>query len=1207
MKKKTFQQIMLGATCSKKYLLVLLLFILVHSSYAQVDAGLENLRTVVPPSPNASSLGKFGEWPVSLYTGVPNISIPIYQLKGRSLSVPISINYHSSGIRVGEIASWVGLGWALNAGGCISRTVQGLPDEQGYFVTASNFQNKNDFTSPDKSDNILNMTIGAAVQGQTDTQQDIYNLNVLGKSYRIYLKGDTTAYTIPYSNIKILTNFLTSIDSSWKMILEDGTQLVFGGSTSSNNIYSELTANTRFGGNFISAWYLQSITATSGETIQFRYTSTTVNQDTHFSQSDKISYFTNAIVSSNNTVTPFINVGGTSSHTELQTVTQLCLNTIESDLAKLYFIPSSSQRKDLAGGVSLSEIKIFSKLTNNYIEDWSFNYSYSRSVPGNELLGNSGTGLDGTDTSYYHYRLKLMGLTRNATDTTQSQSWQLSYNPLGLPSRRSFAQDHWGFYNGANSNISLLPVVGFDPRLCGLAVSNYPKYSFVNIGFMPGLHDLGAIRNSNEVSMQAETLTQIQYPTGGYSIFNYEANSKTINQEIFGDTTVNLNIYLTAGLTKYIDTIDFHFIITKPEYINLSLGGSISQTVISDFPGAKVYAIIIDSLGNTVCTGIINSSAWFNLYGAGSYTFRLYSNVTSANFSSNNDFVNAYASLRFFPSHGVQNTWQFLGGLRINNIQQYDGISITPVDTKYFTYDSAFVINPVDSVNDYLTTQSIIKPVNTDGSQFQYNQLTRNSSTKFSLGSIQGGTVGYGKVTTYDGRNANNGYTISKFSFDSTSIAFLPAARTFPYAPDDLLDWRNGLLMSETIYTSFGQPVKATRNNYQFISKGKLVNFKVGYTTINAPLTCVSAVYGGCGAYVLDYSITNEQVQHISSSQVVYNPTKGDSLTTTTTYYYDDTLNTQPIRTLSLNSKGDTILIYSRTALEKAAINNSISLSPIASQAIDSMLARNMVAIPLQTEKYTKGQLISKTLTNYKLQTNGLLLADNVMLQKGNNSLETRVYFPKYDNYGNLLEQFKLSDVKHDYIWDYAHNYPIAEVINGDSSSIAYTSFEADGSGNWAISSSQRDSITPTITGNLSYNLGNGTITNGILLTNTRSYIISYWSNHGSYSITGTSNLKQGRSATINGVQWTYYEHSISGVSSVTISGSGNIDELRLFPQGAQMTTSTFLPLIGISSQCDVNNHIQYFEYDGLNRLKAIRDQDRNIIKTYEYQYKAMQ
>src|SRR5580704_3262097 len=92
---------------------------------AQVDSTLDQLRTVVPPSPNASSLGKFGEWPVSLYTGLPQISVPIYALKSRSLSVPISLDYHPAGIRVGETASWVGLGWALSAGGVISRSVRG--------------------------------------------------------------------------------------------------------------------------------------------------------------------------------------------------------------------------------------------------------------------------------------------------------------------------------------------------------------------------------------------------------------------------------------------------------------------------------------------------------------------------------------------------------------------------------------------------------------------------------------------------------------------------------------------------------------------------------------------------------------------------------------------------------------------------------------------------------------------------------------------------------------------------------------------------------------------------------------------------------------------------------------------------------------------------------------------------------------------------
>lgn len=74
-------------------------------------------KAIIPPSPNAAALGKFGSMPVSLHTGTPNISIPLYTLRGRELAVPISLDYHASGIKLEEVASNVGLGWSLSAGG----------------------------------------------------------------------------------------------------------------------------------------------------------------------------------------------------------------------------------------------------------------------------------------------------------------------------------------------------------------------------------------------------------------------------------------------------------------------------------------------------------------------------------------------------------------------------------------------------------------------------------------------------------------------------------------------------------------------------------------------------------------------------------------------------------------------------------------------------------------------------------------------------------------------------------------------------------------------------------------------------------------------------------------------------------------------------------------------------------------------------------
>jgi hypothetical protein len=51
------------------------------------------------------------------------------------------------------------------------------------------------------------------------------------------------------------------------------------------------------------------------------------------------------------------------------------------------------------------------------------------------------------------------------------------------------------------------------------------------------------------------------------------------------------------------------------------------------------------------------------------------------------------------------------------------------------------------------------------------------------------------------------------------------------------------------------------------------------------------------------------------------------------------------------------------------------------------------------------------------------------------------------------------------------------------------------------------------------------------------------------------------------------------------------------------MTTYTYQPLVGMTSASDIGSRITYYEYDGLQRLKRVRDQDYNIIKSVEYQY----
>lgn len=103
------------------------LILLILSIYCHSQIEISTPK-IIPTSPNAASLGIFGDIPVGHYTGIPNIVIPLYKIELDGMEIPISLNYHASGVKVAQDASWVGMGWALNAGGCIAKNIQGWDD-----------------------------------------------------------------------------------------------------------------------------------------------------------------------------------------------------------------------------------------------------------------------------------------------------------------------------------------------------------------------------------------------------------------------------------------------------------------------------------------------------------------------------------------------------------------------------------------------------------------------------------------------------------------------------------------------------------------------------------------------------------------------------------------------------------------------------------------------------------------------------------------------------------------------------------------------------------------------------------------------------------------------------------------------------------------------------------------------------------------------
>ncbi|MEM1318665.1 MAG: RHS repeat-associated core domain-containing protein [Bacteroidota bacterium] len=90
------------------------------------------------PSPGASALGEQSNVPVNLYNGRAQIGVPLFNLESDHAEMAVGLGYSSGGIKVAQMASEVGLGWGLAAGGVIVRGMNGIPDDCHSAYNANN-------------------------------------------------------------------------------------------------------------------------------------------------------------------------------------------------------------------------------------------------------------------------------------------------------------------------------------------------------------------------------------------------------------------------------------------------------------------------------------------------------------------------------------------------------------------------------------------------------------------------------------------------------------------------------------------------------------------------------------------------------------------------------------------------------------------------------------------------------------------------------------------------------------------------------------------------------------------------------------------------------------------------------------------------------------------------------------------------------------
>ncbi len=474
---------------NKHFILGALLGILCLGSYGQEEGSVTPLLPdVIPPSPTAASIARYGELPVNYYTGGLSLSLPLHTAQGKSLAVPISLSYASSGCKVDAFASWVGDGWSANAGGVISRTMRGKEDERpgvGYWAMDDSipdaFPDLNPFLQWNPSDARKRDLAEAAF----DAQPDIFSYNFLNFSGKFFIAPDGSVHGMPAHRLKIEFDPLPSPSLAWfKVTTPDGNVFFFEDAESTQ-------AESVCGGNssfsiYNSSWYLSRIvSADRQDTVTFDYGTAQITHPISRSETDyqlatQTSGAGNCAVKSPVICHSIVN-------TEIRYLTDI--HTLREHIS--FF--SNGNRLDIANARILDSIVV--ERNGQKLKSFHFSHDYFQSHSGlSTFLWANGVMPNP------HKRLRLDSFYEASASGEGMPSFEFRYNSQPIPPYGSFAMDHWGYYNGVN-NTTLLPTQTLN-----------------------GSTWAGANREPNPQYAVAGMLEEITYPTGGFVAFEYEGH-----------------------------------------------------------------------------------------------------------------------------------------------------------------------------------------------------------------------------------------------------------------------------------------------------------------------------------------------------------------------------------------------------------------------------------------------------------------------------------------------------------------------------------------------------------------------------------------------------------------------------------------------------------------------------------------------------------
>ena len=1017
-----------------------------------VAFGQEERVDIIPPSPEATSLAKFTEIPVNHYTGIPNINVPLYEIDFDGLKIPISLSYHARGIKVEEIASRVGIGWALNAGGIITRQVRGKNDFGEYGYLNSNYYERFDL------DYNVRDSLWGTTLGELDLIPDQFIFNFLGNSGKFIFDQQTKLPVLQgYSDLKIESMGNSGSSLYFIITTENGFKFYFGEKETPDSYKKAKSkdvtiANYMVNGSgklvdvasglstdYVNTWHLMNIVSPNGEKISFNY----IEENPVFYRRayDKIK-------------------GGVpSSYFSQYRGKHFQLKEIVFNQGAIKFIKNSTKRNDLKNGYALSSIEI--KNRHKRIKKYNFNYSYSY----NNSPNNITPYLYKEDFPKKRLFLDSIQMIDNNNNAELYRSFEYTDKKI-VPNRFSNEQDYWGYYNGKNN---------------GFFLTNF-SYSGYTVN-----------REVDTIKTKVGLIKKMTYPTKGYTSYIFEVN-KAIIPDYFKDlyyanpnpttktryaslrkdriTRVSDGVYENAFEIKESDI--------GPITVRVRFSGDALDCKISQLNGYtnsscryRVYVVHAGS-GNLVTMDGIPLRL-HSLSDGSSYTMPI-ENLPPGNYKIRvetlngaddpNDYENGFSVyLNWYEQ--VQNEHKNLiysGGNRIKKIENYSNENGKITRTyEYFVRDRQHATRSNISSgllfslpNYYYKTSKITLPNGVEVPVLDSYGARPGSPLSYE----QGNHVGYSHVTEYIDSGNLKGES-GKIEYEFTAMPDGGEFYKFPYTLPVNNEWLRGkpllikyyakdknnltnysISKSEEFIYKYADELRETVLTNPFIKKESAtsrLNYVNNRLKFYRPL--IKFTYWGWNEN-LPVGPNNYRIYYLTGGvQKLFRKkettfTDGIVFSKTTNFFYNYDKHYQKVGSKTTGSDGKTIANITTFVNELAG--------PTAAEK--KLVQQHRIATPIESKSFLHKEngdslLLSAQKNEYKIWNDNAVALKAVKTTKGSNAssnnFEDRIVYHRYDSHANPLEISQKDGPHTVYLYGYTHQYPIAKIENATFSEVA--------------------------------------------------------------------------------------------------------------------------------------------------------------------------